>query len=298
MKATLRPKTYQTYEQLVRVHLDPGLGRIRLDRLTPAHVQQFLNAKAADGLSPQTVVHLRAVLRAALTKALRWGFVAQNAAALADPPRVPRRSYTVLSPIEARRLLAATKEHRLQALFALATAMGLRQGEALGLRWEDVDQDYPRLRVTFALQRVAGQLVLVEPKTSRSRRALPMPKAIAEALREHRQRQRLDQLVAGSRWKESGLVFTSRDGGPLDGSNVTKEFQRCLTDAGLPRMRFHELRHSAASLMLAQGVPLRTVMEVLGHSTITLTANTYGHLFPSLMQDAADAMDRALQPGI
>jgi len=174
-------------------------------------------------------------------------------------------------------------------------ALGLRQGEALGLRWEDVDLDRRLLRVSFALQRVDGELILVEPKTARSRRTMRLPAAVAAILREHRTRQVQERLLAGSGWRERGLVFTTRSGGPLDGSAVTKDFQRCLAAAGLPKMRFHELRHSAASLMLAQGLPLRTVMEVLGHSTITLTANTYSHLLPSLMDEAADAIDRVLQ---
>jgi integrase len=294
---SLRPKTVRTYEYLVRVHLIPGLGRYRLDRLTPEDVQTFLDRKLqVDGLSGQTAAHLRAVLRTALNRAVRWGFVARNVAALSDPPRVRRYDYKVLSPEEAQRLLAATTDDRLHALYSVATALGLRQGEALGLRWEELDLERRELRVRFALQRVKGQLVLVEPKTKTSRRTIRLPVAVVEALRAHRARQLEDRLVAGSAWQECGLVFTTRKGTPLEGTEVTKHFQRRLIAAGLPRMRFHELRHSAASLMLAQGVPLRSVMEVLGHSTIALTANTYGHLFPNLLDDAADAMDRALKP--
>jgi len=291
---SIRPKTARTYEQLVRVHLVPGLGRYRLDRLSPEHVSAFLNSKLRQGLSPQTVAHLRSVLRTALNRAARWGLVGRNVAALTDPPHVRRHEYRVLDQAGARRFLDAVSNHRLQALFTVAVALGLRQGEALGLRWEDVDLDRRELRVTVALQRIDGELVLVEPKTMRSRRTIRLPAAVAAALREHRSRQVQERLLAGSEWRDHGLVFTTRLGEPLDGTAVTKDFQRCLAAAGLQKMRFHELRHSAASLMLAQGLPLRTVMEVLGHSTITLTANTYSHLLPSLMEEAADAIDRAL----
>jgi integrase len=169
--------------------------------------------------------------------------------------------------------------------------MGLRQGEILGLRWSDVDLEAATIRVTQALQRVNGRLDFVEPKSQSSRRTIPLPATVARALRAHRSRQLEERLAAGARWRESDLVFTTSVGTPLDCRNVTRRFQAALEGAGLPRLRFHDLRHTAASLMLAQGVPPRVVMETLGHSQISLTMNTYSHVIPALQREAADRME-------
>jgi integrase len=169
--------------------------------------------------------------------------------------------------------------------------LGLRQGEILGLRWSDVDVETSTLRVAQALQRVNGRLEFVEPKSRRSRRTIPMPPTVARALRAHRSRQLEERIAVGPRWRESDLVFTTSIGTPLDSRNVTRRFQAALERASLPRLRFHDLRHTAASLMLAQGVPARVVMETLGHSQISLTMNTYSHVVPALQREAADRMD-------
>jgi integrase len=281
---------------IVRVHLSPALGRHRLADLTPAQVQAFLNSKLASGLSPRTVSHLRAVLRRALNQALRWGLVQRNVAVLVQPPRVPHTEITPLSVEQAKQLLMHIRGDRLEALYVLAMACGLRQGELLGLRWADVDLDRRSLTVRTALQWRGGAPVLVEPKSERARRVVSLPDLAVVALRAHRVRQMEDRLVAGSRWQTEpwGLVFTSTVGTPLDAVGVTRRFQRLLRDAELPRQRFHDLRHAAASYMLAGGVPMRVVMETLGHSDIRLTANTYSHLVPGIAREAADRMDAVL----
>jgi len=179
-------------------------------------------------------------------------------------------------------------------LYSVALTMGLRQGEALGLRWSDVDLDIGSLRVEKQLQRVGGELQLVELKTRLSRRALLMPASIVASLREHRCRQLEDRLAAGGKWLEAGLVFTTADGKPLEGSTVTRHFHDHLERAGLPQRRFHDLRHSCATLLLVQGVSPRVVMDVLGHSDIGMTMNTYSHVIPELRRDAADRMDDLL----
>ena len=293
-RPTVRPRTYQTYESYVRVHLAPAIGRIPLQRLGPADVQRLLNAKLAAGLSPQTVHHLRAVLRRALNQAVRWGILARNPAILVDGPRVPRYEVPAMDPADARRLLEAVRGDRLEALYTVALSIGLRQGEVLGLRWQDVDLDRATLSVRFALQRIAGQLQLVEPKTRQSRRTLALPERVVTSLRQHRARQLREKLWAASRWRESGLVFTSSIGTPLDGTNVTHHLQDLLEAAGLPRMRFHDLRHACASLLIAQGVHPRVVMETLGHSQIGLTMNLYAHVLPALQREAAGQMEAIL----
>lgn len=293
-KDTVRPATYRTYEYVVRVHLKPGLGRERFDRLTPADVEEFLQRRRRAGLSPRSVHHLRAVLRTALGKAERWDLLNKNPAPLADGPKVETYAYTVLDPEQAQRFLRSLDGDPLEALCTVPLPLGLRQGEALGLTWASVDYNAGVIRITHGLQQIGGKRVLVPLKTERSRRTLTMPTAVGLALRKHERLQRRRRRLAGTRWVDTGLVFTTATGTPLEGTSVTKRFQERLSKAGLPRMKFHELRHSAASLLIAQGVPLRTVMDVLGHSTVTLTANTYGHLYDEARQEAARAMDRAL----
>jgi integrase len=198
-----------------------------------------------------------------------------------------------LSPDEARVLLATARGERLEALYTVALALGLRQGESLGLHWDDVNFAAGTLRVRYALQRVDGSLQLVEPKTSQSRRTLIMPPTVATALQAHRKRQDLERATAGDRWVETGLMFTTRKGTPLDARNVTGWFKKLLTSAGLPDMRWHDLRHSCASLLLEQRVHPRVAMDVLGHSQISQTMR-YSHVIEELQAAAAASMEQIL----
>ena len=292
-KPTVRPKTYHSYAALIRLHLAPALGHHQLAKLGPEHVQKMMNQKLAAGLSPRTVQYLRAVLRRALGQAVKWGVATRNVATLTDPPRVERPEMQVLTPDQARAFLDTVRGDRLEALYAVALALGLRQGEALGLRWQDVDLDADVLHVRVALQRIRGEKArLVEPKTRQSRRTLPLPPPIVAQLRTHRARQLEDRLLAGRRWQgeEWGLVFATTLGGPLDARHVVYYFKRQLGRAGLPDIRFHDLRHSCASLLLAQNVHPRVVMEILGHSTITLTMNTYSHVMPQAQRQAVELL--------
>lgn len=257
----------------------------------------MLAQKLAAGLSPRRVHHLRAVLRRALGQAVRWGLLSRNAAALAAPPRVAYQPPPAMDPATARRILEAVAGDRLGPLYTVALATGLRQGELLGLRWEDVDLERASLRVTGALQRVDGEYRIVEPKTARARRTLPLARPAVEALRLQRQRQREERLRAGPLWEDWGLVFTTERGRPLNHSVVTKRLQDLLAAAGLPRLRFHDLRHGCATLLLSAGVPPRAIMELLGHSQITLTLGTYAHVIPAMLEDAAARMDAVLGSG-
>jgi integrase len=290
-KPNVRPSTFRRYKDLTEQHIAPTVGRIPLERLTPADVRQLLNAKSAD-LAPRTVHHIRAVLRTALHQAERDGLVTRNAAALAESPRVERQEMKAFTPEQARAFQQAIKGDPEEALYLVTLDAGLRQGEVLGLSWQDVDLAAGVVRVAHALQRVEGKLVLVEPKSNTSRRAIKLGGVAAQALREHHARQVAEQDRVT--WLPFGLVFTGAHGLPLDGTALTKRFQGVLKAAGLPRMRFHDLRHSSASLLLSQHIPARVVMERLGHSTITLTMNTYSHVIAELNQEAADAIDRVL----
>lgn len=293
--SSVRPRTYESYSMIVGRHLKPALGRIRVRRLAVRQIQSYLNDKLAGGLSPSSVRGHHAVLRAALSQAEKWGLVTRNVAKLVDPPKVERTAIVSFTPEQCRAFLDALAGDRLEPLYVAALALGLRKGELLGLRWDDVDFDSRTVRVRAALQYLNGSLTLVEPKTELSRRAIVMPATLVKALQAHRSMQARERLLMGPDWKDWGLVFATPLGTPLDQSRVSKHFKRMLKKAALPDMRFHDLRHSCASLLLAQHVPARVVMEILGHSTISLTMNTYSHVIPALHQEAADQMDGVLR---
>jgi integrase len=290
IKDNRRRKTYEGYEGNVRLHITPYLGRVPLSRLTPKEVQGLMITLRQKGLSPRSVQYVRATLRAGLQQALKWGLVARNAAALVDPPRVEHDEVEPLTPEEARRFLDAVSGDRLCALYSVAMALGLRQGEALGLRWEDIDLAEGQLRVRVQLQRADGKFDLVDVKTRRSKRPVDLPAPLVEQLRAHRTRQLQERLLMGERWEDWGLVFTTSWGMPLHRSDVTRRFQRALSRLGLPRKRFHDLRHTCASLLLAQGVPLHEVSELLGHSGIQITKDVYGHLYCDRRREVAAGM--------
>lgn len=294
-RPTLRASTYDSYDDILRLHLIPGLGRVAVAKLAPAEVQAFLNVKSASGLSPRRVQYIHAVLRRALGTAERWGLASRNVAKLVEPPRVPRHEIRPLTPEQARLLLEAAVGERLHALYVTALATGLRQGELLGLRWGDLDLDARKtLHVRHSLARVKGKLELLEPKTDRGRRTVVLPEVVITALRAHRTRQLMDRLHAGSRWMDTGHVFTTTVGTPLDAASVTRSFQQLLDRGGLPRCRFHDLRHAAATFLLAQGFTLEDVKNLLGHSSIVLTSNTYGHVLEQRQQQVARGMDAVL----
>jgi integrase len=290
----LRASTYDSYDDILRLHLVPGLGRIPLARLTPVEVQAFLNRKLEAGLSPRRVEYIHAVLRRALGTAERWGLVTRNVAKLVDAPRVPKHEIRPLTPEQALLLIEKASADRLKALWTTALGTGMRQGELLALRWEDVDLERGRLQVRHTLARVDGKLVLLEPKTERSRRPVILPSVVSEALRAHRTRQKMERLVAGSRWVDSGHVFTTTIGTPIEAGAVTRAFHAALTRAGLPSSRFHDLRHAAATFALSQGFTLEDVKHLLGHSSIVLTSNTYGHVLEQRQRQVAMAMDVVL----
>jgi integrase len=281
----VRESTWRRYRQIVELNIVPVLGHVPLSRLTPAAVERAL---AVMPLSQRTRHHVRAVLRTALERAVRHGMLERNVARLAEPPKVEAREQLILDVDQVHALLAATSEPRLRAILSLAIATAMRQGEVLGLRWRDVDLETGSLRVVNQLQR--GDLVA--PKTKRSRRALGIPPSTVAVLRSWQvEQERLRRFLVRTDWPDRhGLVFTTQLGRPLDGTNVTHAFQRALAAAGLPRMSFHGLRHTASSLMLAGGADLKVVQQILGHSQLAMAAH-YTQALPSLLRQTADRME-------
>lgn len=297
-----RAKTADIYARIVRLYLKPHLGKLQLTKLEPSHVQTMLNTLQVSGgedgkpLSPRTVHHVRAVLQRALNQAIRWGIIVRNAAALAEPPRVEKRQVTVLTAAQGQKLLATVAGHQWEGVYSIALLLGLREGEVLGLRWQDVDLDKRTLRVAQTVQRIGKQLVVAPPKTAGSQRTIPLPRTIVELLRRHAERQAERREALGDEWEEHGLVFPTGRGTPVEPRNLIRHFKGALTYAELPDVRFHDLRHSCATMLIAQGIHPRTVMEILGHSQISVTMNTYGHVQPDVLRAASDAMDQLFSP--
>lgn len=296
VRPSLRPRTFERYRQYVRLHALPDIGRLPLSRLAPQHLQRLYASRLEAGLSPMSVRHLHAVLHRALSQATRWGLLARNVADLVTPPRAGRHEMQTLSPEQARAFLQAVEGDRYEALFALALTTGLRQGELLALRWQDVDPDAGTLQVRGTLQRTPNGLATAEPKTASSRRQVVLTAQAVGAVRCHRVAQAEERLRLGAAWEDTGLVFVNEIGRPVEASNlVNRHFLPALRRAGLPRIRFHDLRHTAATLLVARGVHPKIVSETLGHSQVAITLDTYSHVTPTMQRAAAEAMEAALR---
>jgi integrase len=293
-----RPSTLRQYEQAIRLYLIPALGHIELRELEPRHVEAMTKALTDSGRSPQTAALARATLRKALNDALKAELVRRNVATLAEAPVQTARSLQVgrdyLDADQLRTLLASVRLHPLGPLVTILATTGLRVGEALGLQWSDVCDGQLTVRRSLARARDGGY-ELAAPKTDTSRRTIRLPQAAQAALERQRALQTTYREVAGSRWQDrDNLVFTTSIGTHLDAPTVNRHFHAMLDAAGLPSIPVHGLRHSAATLMLANGVPLKTVSVRLGHSTIVVTADRYAGVTPQMDDDAADVTDRAL----
>jgi integrase len=318
-----RPKTYQGYESVVRLHLVPGLGRKRLAKLTAQDVRTFITRTRQEcqcckhgwdtqredrrccarpggsccesKLSARMVQSIHAVLRNALESAVREEIVARNVAKLVQ---VPSPRYTInrgLAAEQAKATLRAAAGHRLEALYVLALFLGLRRGELLGLRWEDVDLDRAKLEVVQTLQRVGGSLRFVPPKTEDSARTVPLPLVCVRALREHKKRQFTERAEAWPDWEDYGLVFTSRRGTPVEPDNLRRSWSEIRTAAGLGATRFHDLRHTCVALLLDLGTPPHVVREIVGHSAIEVTMTIYAHVSLDEKRKALSKLGEALR---
>jgi integrase len=291
----VRPSTLDTYRAYVRHRVIQGLGRHRLDRLAPEHVEAFYAGLLAEGLAPATVLQIHRILSRALKVAMQRGKVHRNVATLVDAPSVSRPEVQPLTAEECRAVLALAAGRRNAARWSVALALGLRQGEALGLMWDAVDLEAGTITVRQALQRRrGGGLVLVPPKSRAGRRTVPLPSPLRAALLAHRLVQLGEREVAGSMWVETGLVFATATGKPVDPRADHREWKELLAAAGVRPARLHDARHTAATLLLMQGVPARVVMEILGHSQITLTLGTYSHVAPEVSRSAMDRLSPVL----
>jgi integrase len=286
--------TYDNYGAVVRYHVLPSLGKRKVTDIKVADVDRLLSSKLRDGLSPSTVHRIRALISQCLDQGVRWSEVPTNVARLSRPPKMTRPEGRTLTRDQAQSLLVTLKGHRHESLYLLMLSTGMRRGEALGLKWDDVNFDQGVARVKRNLKREGGRLVTADTKTLKSRRAVNLPGPVIEALKENRELQGEERAYLGAAWIETDFVFTTSVGTPIDPRNLYREFAQICQRAGLGHWHPHELRHSAASLMLASGVKLQVVSEVLGHSSIRMTADVYGHILDPDRQQAAAAMSEVL----
>jgi integrase len=296
VRDTVSRKTYERYESIVRVHLSPALGSIKLKALTPGHVRGLYREKLDTGLAPRSVLHIHRTLSKALKQATDDGLIPRNAAAPVKPPQARREEMQPLSRDQVRTFLGTVKGDRMEALYILAITAGLRQGELLALKWEDVDLEgtNPTLEVCRSLSETRGRRSFVTPKSGRGRH-LRLSKRAVSALRVHRKRQLEERVRKAGLWEDHGLVFSSEVGTPMSGRNLYRAFKIRVKRASLLQtLRFHDLRHTCATLLLRQGVNPKFVQELLGHADISLTLNTYSHVLPDMGDAAASGMDAAL----
>lgn len=292
----LKETTRSNYATLARTHIiGAPLGDVTLDRLRPTHVEKWLVDRRAAGLADSTVRSAYTVLRQVLDTAVRDHAIARNPAALVKRPKVEQQEAAYLSPEQVRALLEAAEGSRYRPLFELLVNTGMRRGEALALRWSDVDLEGRSIRVRGTLARIGGELVVTAPKTRKSVRSVHMTDTAERLLRSQRVQQAEERLRAGSVWAAgSAYVFTTETGQPCDPRNALRALKVAADRAGLSGVGLHTLRHSAASVMLTNGVPLKVVSDVLGHSSVAITGDVYGHVAPDVAAQALDALSTAL----
>ena len=281
-KHTLRAKTMEANLSLIRSHIVPTIGMIKLVHLRPDHLQTLYSKKLESGLSKRTVQYVHSIIHKILHQALLWGLVVRNVADLVKAPRPTRGKYTVLTPEQVHTFLNVVRSHRYYLIYVLAIYGGFREGEILAISKEDCDLHRGTITVNHTLSVIKGGLQITEPKTEKSRRTVILPRTALAALKEH-----LNE-------RGGGLIFTTSTDRPISPRNLVRHFKSALKIAGLADMRFYDLRHTSASLLLAAGTNPKIVQERLGHSQIHLTLDTYSHVLHGLQEKAAEDMERIL----
>jgi integrase len=297
IRTRVRPSTWDSYARNVRLHIVPELGSERLQAITPARLNRLYaemlesgRIGSARGLAPKTVRYVHGIIRKAFADAVRWNVVQRNVADLADPPKVGAagREMQAWTADELRTFLEHIADERLYAAYFLAATTGMRRGEILGLRWQDVDLDVARLSVRQTIVNVAYEIKVAEPKTARSRRSIALDQHTVAVLRAWRKVQLEDRMLLGDDYENSGLVFTREDGRFVHPDRYSQLCEKLVASSQLRRIRLHDLRHTHATLALAAGVHPKVVSERLGHATVAFTLDVYSHAVPALQEEAAD----------
>jgi integrase len=293
-KANLSPRGYERYESIVRVHLVPSLGSISLTQLRPEHVQKYYTAKLNSGLAARTVRYHHVVLHIALKTAVKWGLASRNVVDAVDPPRARNTEMKTWDEDNIIRFLNTAKGTPYYALFYTALFTGMRRSELLALRWQDIDFIFSQISVNRGLHQLNdGSYIFTQPKSAKSQRTIALSPSAILVLKEHHEKQKLERIMQGIPLTDEDLVFSHPDGKPLRPNTVSRAWTILAARAGVKVIRLHDARHSHASLMLKQGTHPKIVQERLGHSTISVTLDTYSHVAPGLQEAAANRFDEA-----
>lgn len=294
-KPTIRISTYVKYCKLLK-HIIPELGNIKLQKLTPQQVQAFYSKKLKQGLAPKMVNNMHGVLHKALDNAVKWNIVSRNVCDAVSPPRIPRKEQQILNKQQALNLMQHVKEHRLEANLMIALTTGIRRGEMLALRWSDIDFEKGSVQIQRTVDYIPHYgYVETEPKTATGRRKIMLASFVVETLKVHRIQQQEDKEKVGEHWIEKDLVFCGLHGDYFNPNYLLRIFKKVLVEAGLPHMRWHDLRHSAATILLSMNIHPKIVQEMLGHSTINMTLDIYSHAIPSMQKDITDGWDKGFE---
>ena len=298
VEQTLRYSTYSQYKQVTCQYIIPYLGHIKLRDLTPEYIQRMYNEMVKQGRGYRTIHLSHAILHRALVHAVKLGLIFRNPDDATIPPKPKKKEMQFLDETQVQRLLITAEGmgDRFYTLYYLAISTGMRLGELLGLKWDDVDLEQGICKVQRQLIKCEDGFEFGAPKTKAGNRQIELGGKTIEVLKSHLQCQQTEKLIAGNSWKENNIVFPSTIGTPMNRSNLRKRFKTVLRNASLPSIRFHDLRHTAASLMLNNGIPIFIVSKRLGHAQPSITLDVYGHLIPSKQQEAAILMDQILTP--
>ena len=293
VRDTVSIRTYERYEQICRIHLIPALGHMKLKNLSPAHARALYRQKLDNGLSPRTVEYIHTTLHKALKQAVMDGLIPRNVTDAVKAPRGTKNEIHPLTLEEVQALLKAAHGDRLEALYLLAVTAGLREGELLGLKWEDIDFTIGTLSVRRTLSQTKQKGPILKSTKNSKGRNVKLTPIVLDALRKHKAAQNAGRLNLGTLWKEHGLIFPGPTGKPMHPWVLYKgSFKRLLAQAGIEKqVRFHDLRHTCATLLIGKNIHAKIVQELLGHSTITTTLNTYSHVLPTMQDQAAEAME-------
>jgi integrase len=293
-KPKLTQNTYDSYANIVDNHVIPALGKHQLEKLKPLHLQEYYSQALEKKLSPKTVRYHHRVIHKALEMAVKWQIVTRNVADAVEPPKVGQYEAAVYCEDEAQKLLAAAEDTRLYIPILIALATGLRRGELLGLRWKDMDLKNNILTVNQTLLPNSEGLQFCAPKTKKSRRPVTLPASVVDTLKKHKAKQNEERLALGDTWDDNNLVVCREDGSPWHPATFSHNYKDLLSDNKLPHIRFHDLRHTHASILLRQGVHPKVVSERLGHSQIGITLDIYSHILPGIQEEVAQQLDNGL----
>lgn len=302
IKSKVAPSTHEGYEAIVMKYLIPKLGRFELTKLKPLHIESFYaealkngRLKGTGGLSKQTVLHFHRVLKEALNQAVKWKMLTVNPCHAVEPPKPDRFEIRALDSDASLELLEAIKESCVYPATFFAVMTGLRRGEVLGLRWQDVDLQNGVLHVMQTVQQIYKRIEFRQPKTNRSRRPVIIPQIALDMLRKHKASQAENRLALGAAYQNNGLVFAREDGSPWSPDAFTSAYRSAVAIKFGKKVRFHDLRHSHATQLLKQGVHPKVVSERLGHSSISITMDIYSHVLPGMQEEAASKIDAAFR---